>query len=426
MSQQQGNNLGATMPRVDTAALKARVDLLELASSDTQLRKVTSSEYAGPCPLCGGSDRFHLDSAAGWFFCRQCHEKRGDVIEYAQWRYGLDFAGAVAALGGDGGAPTLRGSGKAQRPAVQTPAQTAPEPPAAAWQARAEAMVSYAEAQLWQNEQALGYLRGRGLSDASIREARLGYLPKNMADPASRWGLEGKPVYLWQGWVIPCHMAGALWYVKVRQEYPGQRGAPNAKYLAVKGSHKKGAVYGLDLLPAHAADLVLCEGELNALILKQALEPVCAVLSVGSASDGLPAGKPLQTVNDYARRVALFDQDAAGKQGQERLTAKFASVRVVSWPRNWPTHTASGSPYDVNDAHLDGLDLAGALIPQVGPTEPGARGAWARYWLDYEPLDSAAAAVTGTIEHPANLMDPKLRLWLAVYAEYGALGWPEP
>lgn len=38
----------------------------------------------------------------------------------------------------------------------------------------------------------------------------------------------------------------------------------------------------------------------------------------------------------------------------------------------------------------------------------------------------AAAAVTGTIEHPANLMDPKLRLWLAVYAEYGALGWPEP
>lgn len=425
MSQQQGNNSGATMPRVDTAALKARVDLLELASSDTQLRKVTASEYAGPCPLCGGSDRFHLDGAAGWFFCRQCHEKRGDVIEYAQWRYGLDFAGACAALGGD--APTLRGSGKAQRPAVQTPAQTAPEPPAAAWQARAEAMVSYAEGQLWQNEQALGYLRGRGLSDASIREARLGYVPKTVWGQQINWFAEdGKPINVWQGWTIPCHMAGALWYVKTRIEHPGQGGAPDAKYWAVKGSHKAGAVYGLDLLPAHAADLVLCEGELNALILRQALEPVCAVLSVGSASDGLPAGKPLQTVNDYARRVALFDQDAAGKQGQERLTAKFASVRVVSWPRDWPTHTATGSPYDVNDAWLDGLDLAAWIISSIGPTEPEARGRWARYWLDYEPLDSAAAAVTGTIEHPANLMDPKLRLWLAVYAEYGALGWPEP
>lgn len=412
------------MPRVDTAALKARVDLLELASSDTQLRKVTSSEYAGPCPLCGGSDRFHLDSAAGWFFCRQCHEKRGDVIEYAQWRYGLDFAGACAALGAD--APTLRGSGKAQRPAAQTPAQTAPEPPAAAWQARAEAMVSYAEGQLWQNEQALGYLRGRGLSDASIREARLGYLPKNMPpDPASRWGLDGPPVRLWQGWTIPCHMAGALWYVKVRQECPGQNGAPDAKYWAVKGSHKKGAVYGLDLLPTHAADLLLCEGELNALILRQALEPVCAVLSVGDA--GNTPGASAMPVLARARRVCcLLDNDKAGQQGQERLVGAFAKATGITWPRDWPTHTATGSPYDVNDAWLDGLDLAAWIISSIGPTEPEARGRWARYWLDYEPLDSAAAAVTGTIEHPANLMDPKLRLWLAVYAEYEALGCPDP
>ena len=38
--------------------------LFELISSRVELRRVTigpqGPEYAGPCPLCGGSDRFHV------------------------------------------------------------------------------------------------------------------------------------------------------------------------------------------------------------------------------------------------------------------------------------------------------------------------------------------------------------------------------
>ena len=46
-----------------TSSLRADVDLLSLAGRDTKLSKrpiaVTGGgEYAGPCPLCGGRDRF--------------------------------------------------------------------------------------------------------------------------------------------------------------------------------------------------------------------------------------------------------------------------------------------------------------------------------------------------------------------------------
>ena len=95
-----------------------------------------------------------------------------------------------------------------------------------------------------------------------------------------------------QGWAIPCYAGGALQYVKVRQEHPAADGWKAAKYVAIGGSHKRGAAYGLDLLPEAYADLVLCEGELNALILRQVLAPVCAVLSVGDAGN-LPGGPAL-------------------------------------------------------------------------------------------------------------------------------------
>lgn len=400
------------MPRIDTAALLERVDLLDLAGRDTKLHKVSGSEYAGPCPKCGGNDRFHLDAAARWWFCRQCHDKRDSAIGYLMWRDGLGFVDASAALAG-GELPTAPAP---QRP--RAPAQAEPEPPGELWQHAANGLVAWAETELWRSPAALAYLRGRGLTDASIRDARLGYIPAHLERPAAKWGLP-KPVHIRQGWLIPCYMGGALWYAKVRQERPEPSGPLSAKYLALAGSHKKGAVFGLDLLPPGAADVVLIEGELNALVLRQCLAPVCGVLSIGDAGN-IPGGAAMPALARARRLLALLDQDKAGQQGQQRLLGAFARARALSWP--W----ADRGKFDANDALLAGLDLAGALIPQVGPTEPGARGLWARYWLDFEPLDSAAAAVVGSEDNPADLTDPALRLWLAVYGEYGRLGWPEP
>lgn len=90
--------------RYDIPALKAQTDLLSLIEPDATLRKVSAREYAGPCPKCGGTDRFRVNLDNGWF-CRKCTSTDAhlwhDEIDYIMWRDGCDFATAYNRLGGD-------------------------------------------------------------------------------------------------------------------------------------------------------------------------------------------------------------------------------------------------------------------------------------------------------------------------------------
>ena len=45
------------------------------------LRKESTSSYCGPCPKCGGDDRFVYKTDTGRFWCRQCNPKGGDLID---------------------------------------------------------------------------------------------------------------------------------------------------------------------------------------------------------------------------------------------------------------------------------------------------------------------------------------------------------
>ena len=78
--------------------IKEGVDLREMAGRYTILYRESSVEMAGPCPKCGGDDRFHVKR--DWFFCRQCNSKGGDAIAFLQWAGGLGFQDACAALSG--------------------------------------------------------------------------------------------------------------------------------------------------------------------------------------------------------------------------------------------------------------------------------------------------------------------------------------
>ena len=60
--------------------------------------KKNSSEYAGPCPECGGNDRFVVWPDKGRFWCRQC-DKHGDLIDFLQWQRGMTYAQACQAAG---------------------------------------------------------------------------------------------------------------------------------------------------------------------------------------------------------------------------------------------------------------------------------------------------------------------------------------
>jgi len=73
-------------------------DFLRLIERDVSLKKVTAKEYAGPCPDCGGKDRFRVWTDEGNYWCRQCGSS-GDGIEYLRWTKSLSYREACEQLG---------------------------------------------------------------------------------------------------------------------------------------------------------------------------------------------------------------------------------------------------------------------------------------------------------------------------------------
>ncbi|MCS7269439.1 MAG: hypothetical protein NZ704_15420, partial [Geminicoccaceae bacterium] len=120
-------------------------------------------------------------------FCRKCHGDPGaggrwlDPIDYWRWAHGGTFAEAVAALAGGVITPA--------RPALARPAagDGGDDDERARWQRDAAALVARCEARLWAGDEraqrALRWLREeRGLDDATIRAARLGYAPEPLRE----------------------------------------------------------------------------------------------------------------------------------------------------------------------------------------------------------------------------------------------------
>jgi phage/plasmid primase-like uncharacterized protein len=153
---------------IDTAAVKQKNSVLSIAEQRSQLRKVAAAEWAGPCPKCGGEDRFH--ASEDWFFCRQCHGKRGDVIELVQWLgMAADFREAADLLAG------------APLPAPSAKRQAAKERQAErpAWQqAKAEQVQRSAHERLFAaaGEPGQQYLESRGLLSHTWLAYGLGFV----------------------------------------------------------------------------------------------------------------------------------------------------------------------------------------------------------------------------------------------------------
>jgi hypothetical protein len=346
-----------TYPRTDLPPLDlSRVDLLGLIERDTRLRRVARThggEYAGPCPFCGGEDRFrvwpeHPDGRGEWW-CRRC-ERSGDAVDYVRARHNLDFVSTCEWLGLD--LPghdrlKLRPIGVSQAGSPDSHREEEPPvppaldrdhqivdgtPPAEDWRRAAEKIVSQCEAALWGagGAKARAWLSARGLTEATCRAWRLGYQGED-----DRIGA----LYVPRGIVIPCFCEGALWYVKVRRPVPPLEGP---KYWQVKGS--KLTLFGLDQL-AGRPEIVICEGELDALLLRQLAGDLADVIAVAGATQR-PNAQALLRLAEYRRWLVAFDNDEAGAQGADwwGFAARTRSVR--------PLHGK-----DLTDFHLAGGDL---------------------------------------------------------------------
>src|SRR5262249_45092215 len=69
----------------------------------SKLKQIKNSpEYVGPCPRCGGDDRFSINTKKQAWHCRVCKPSKsiikGDVIGLIQFLDGCDFVEAVKRL----------------------------------------------------------------------------------------------------------------------------------------------------------------------------------------------------------------------------------------------------------------------------------------------------------------------------------------
>lgn len=257
---------------IDIASVKTR-NLFDLISPDTQL-KGGPKEYAGPCPRCGGTDRFHVHTDKGWF-CRTCTgEPDGtsghwrDALDYIMWRDNCDFLTAYNRLGGTTTTtPEERAHMQAER--EQAERDRRQQEQAARDTKRAELHQAGAWMEYYRNLDKYG-VRGmweeRGLSPMWQDYFQVGYCPDkefmydakpftsaSLTIPYFKTTLQaGEPSIIWQ-------CTGLVH----RLLLPG---APGGKYRPHSAGLGK-SLFHCDLYSENiGADVLLVEGEIKAMV----------------------------------------------------------------------------------------------------------------------------------------------------------------
>lgn len=317
------------------------VDLLVLAGRYTALKKVAltdGGEYAGPCPLCGGRDRFRVQPKRGRWLCRHCTDRWEDAIALEMRLSHSNFVEAVQSLAGGAWPQT-----------IVTPHTFEPctEPPNAQWQARVQSLIQQASHNLWSpsGQLARAWLNARGLSDATLHQWRIGYLSKSRREPAERWGLTGDGVYIASGILIPGEIADIVWYLKVRRL--GLHADP--KYLQVRGGRP--ALYLAGTL-ADATTVCATEGEFDALLLWQCLQRETELRQLAVVTLGSQTNRLRQQWADVLTGKRLCSSltrtnpaSAALRTGScaMLMPAMYAGPRFGQWTKTSPTITSAAA-----------------------------------------------------------------------------------
>lgn len=339
------------------------MNLLSLLESDGGKLKRTAGthggEYAGPCVWCGGVDRFRVwpEQDGGRYWCRNCG-KHGDSIQWLRERRGLSFMDACRYLGREPG--TRHGSVQHPAPAAWTPRE-APAPPEA-WQAKARTFLDMAVAALWskQGESMRKWLRAKkGLQDATIREACLGYSAADMFESRQSWGLvralkeDGQERRQWLpgGLVIPHIVNGAVHRLRVRREAPGD----GARYVVVSGSSPAPMAMHVD-----RAATIIVESELDALLLSQEAGDLAGVVALGSAQ-AKPDTRTHGVLSNSSVILVSLDTDEAGA----KASWAFWPATYGGTARRWPSIGGK----DASDARLAGLDLRAWVVAGLFGTD---------------------------------------------------------
>ena len=368
----------------DLQRLKLRASLLDLVRHDLHTPGRRHGRWTlFCCP-------FHADRSPslgvtennGRWYCFGC-DAHGDILDWLCRFHNLDFGTAVRELERLSGTPHAVHSFSTPTPAKRLSLSAAPGdlPAPGAFDAGAALrkaggeIVARCQDMLWGPKRgaavrALDYLQARrGLSPATIRAWQLGFSP----------GMRMRGVYVPAGVILPAIVRGQVCGLKIRRidglhltcarcghsitsvccPACGEYGAN--RYTSAAGSDGS-ALFGIDLvqpLPACSGaprDLLLVEGEINAMIAWQACHDLVDVLSPGSAQRHHGAAAWDTYLLRYRRWLVVMDDDAAGNAGACCWSKASASTHRLQVPALRP------SDKDLCDFHIHGGDVRAWLL----------------------------------------------------------------
>src|SRR6478672_1282845 len=324
------------------------VDMVDLVSSRTELRRAGANRFEGLCPFHEErTPSFGVDPVKKVYHCFGCGAG-GDVFTFVQEIEGLDFIGALEYL--------------ADRYGIEL--QREEEDPRAAERRHKrerlyellERATSFYERYLWESDEAAGareYLAGRRLEEQALREFRVGYAPSaydRMLGAARQAGFTNRESYeaglaqrakgegrLYDRFrrritfPLTDHRGRVLGF-GARQMGEGDRGPKYLNTPEGEPSHKGRQPFGLALARADAArigEVVLVEGYTDVLAMHQAgLRNTVGLMGTALTEEQVGELARLVGGSDAARVTLALDADASGQQAMVRAAAVAAGRKL--------------------------------------------------------------------------------------------------
>ncbi len=335
------------------------------------------TEYHGSCPWCGGDDRFMFIDTGRY----SCKIRSGGCGRYGSSPYwflrdyeGLNHWEACERLNIDPGSEYIE--------PVQRYYEGKDVAPCKQWQERASAVIHQAQMILWSKRgiEALAYLRNRGLTDETIRDAKLGYIPLNSdgrwyKDTLEQWGLlsadsadaDNDPVWLPEGILIPWYADGSVWKLQVRRLSELREG--DSKYLDITGSGE--CLYNADSINADMP-VVVSESAIDGLSGKQSCEDMAVFVATGSTTRA-KVNRWIARIASATRVIIAFDDDEpdevgkrAGEAGAEFWLEMFPdAIHWLPWEHDLNDMLRAG----VNLRDWLAIGISSCEVIEASPTE---------------------------------------------------------
>jgi len=338
------------------------MNVLELANSRVVLKRASMSkggEWHGPCPDCGGDDRFHVwpeqNDGEGSFWCRGCG-KHGDAIQFLRDFNGMSFQDACDYLHKPRANKLRIGQPKHEKrwePKMN-------ELPADPWSEHARAFVYWAYEKLFQVPAQIKYLAARGIPEETLGRYGLGWNPgengKDLYRNREAWGLpkelnekgKVKPLWLPIGFVIPNFAAGVVSRVRIRRHGELSFGG---RYYVVPGSSM-----GTMVLEPQSRAFAVVESELDAVTIAAQAGDICGAIALGSASTK-PDVAATEILRGAVRVLNALDFDQAGLDATRWWDKEFPDSK------RWPVPKGK----DIGEAFQQGVDIKAWIMAGLPP-----------------------------------------------------------